>query len=227
MATSSGFVGAPEPFDLSKGADWKLYTQQFEHFVKANKVEDDQKHLLLALIGAPMYKLLANLVVPTEPGDLSYKEVVDKLDAHFKPKPVLIVERFRFYKRNQESGEKVANYLAELRRLAVTCEFKMFLGEALRDKFVCGLSSEGIQCRLLVEAGLTFDKAFELVQGMESAAVDAKQFHSKETDAASNNVQKVSTTQRRHSLLATDVWERGTPQRIVDSSLPTATSAVS
>ena len=175
MATSSGFVGAPEPFDLSKGADWKLYTQRFEHFVKANTVEDDQKkHLLLALVGAPTYKLLANFAAPTEPGDLSYKDVVDKLDAHFKPKPVIIAERFRFYKRNQESGEKVADYLAELRRLAATCEFKTFLGEALRDKFVCGLSSEGIQRRLLIEASLTLEKAFELAQGMESAAADAK-----------------------------------------------------
>ena len=101
MATSSGFVGALEPFDLLKGADWKLYTQRFEHFAKANKVEDDQKnHLLLALVGAPTYKLLANLAALTEPGDLSYKEVIDKLDAHFKPKPMIIAERFRFYKRN-------------------------------------------------------------------------------------------------------------------------------
>ena len=198
MATSSGFVGAPEPFDLSKGADWKLYTQRFEHFVKANKVEDDQKkHLLLALVGAPTYKLLANLAAPTEPGDLSYKDVVDKLDAHFKPKPVIIAERFRFYKRIQESGEKVADYLAELRRLAATCEFKTFLGEALRDKFVCGLSSEGIQRRLLVEASLTLEKAFELAQGMESAAADAKQFHAKETGVASGHVQKVNTPQRK------------------------------
>ena len=74
MAMSSGFVGAPESFDLSKGADWKLYTQWFE---QANKVKDDQKkHLLLALIGAPTYKLLANLAAS---GELSYKDVVDKL----------------------------------------------------------------------------------------------------------------------------------------------------
>ena len=87
MAMSSGFVGAPEPFDLLKAADLKLYTYLFEHFAKANKVQDDQnKHPLLALVGAPTYKLLANLAALTEPGDLSYKEVTNKLDAHFKPK---------------------------------------------------------------------------------------------------------------------------------------------
>ena len=155
--------------------------------------------MLLALMGVPTYKLLANLTVPTEPGELSYKDVVDKLEAHFKPKLIIIAERFRFYKRNQESGEKMADYLTELRRLAATCNFKTFLEEVLREKFVCGLSSEGVQHRLLLEAGLTLDKAFEMAQGMEAAAVDAKEFHSKpkETETASSNVQKVNTSQRK------------------------------
>ena len=64
----------------------------------------------------------------------------------------------------------MADYFLELRRLAATCEFKTFLEEALRDKFVCGLSSEVVQRRLLVEAGLMLDKAFEMAQG---TAVDA------------------------------------------------------
>ena len=203
MATSSGFVGAPEPFDLSKGADWKLYTQRFEHFAKANKINDDQKkHLLLALMGAPTYKLLARILGPMEPGELSYKDVVDKLDGHFKPKPIIIVEWFQFYKRKQETGKKVADYLVELRRLAATCDFKTFLDEALWDKCVCGLNNEGVQWRLLVEAGLTLDKAFEMAQGMEAAAVDAKQFHAKETEMARNDVQRINIPQRKSSQLA-------------------------
>ena len=84
--------------------------------MKANKVEDEQKvHLLLALIGAPTYKLLTNLVAPKEPGEFTYKQVLDKLAAHFKPKPIVIAEHFRFYKRSQQKGEKMADYLAELR----------------------------------------------------------------------------------------------------------------
>ena len=82
-------------------------------------------------MGAPTYKLLANLAVP---GELSYKDVVDKLEAHFKLKPIIIAERFRLYRRNQESGEKMADYLLELRRLAATCEFRdVFGGSASRQ----------------------------------------------------------------------------------------------
>ena len=97
MAMRMGsFIGAIEAFDLSQRADWTLYVQRFERLAK---VTDDEKlHLLLALIRAPTYKLLASLSAPTEPDELAYKDMVDKLAAHFKPKPIVITECFRFYK---------------------------------------------------------------------------------------------------------------------------------
>ena len=62
---------------------------------------------------------------------------------------LVIAEHFHFHKRNQAAGESVAQFIAELRRLARYCEFKTFLNEALRDRFVCGLSSKAIQNSLL------------------------------------------------------------------------------
>ena len=67
----------------------------------------------------------------------------------------------------------MSNYLAELRRLASTCEFKTFLEEALVDKFVCGLRKDNIQRRLLAEADLTLAKALQLAQEMEAAEKDS------------------------------------------------------
>ena len=56
-----------------------------------------------------------------------------------------------------------------------------------------------MQHRLLVEAGLTLDKAFEMAQGMEAAAVDAKQFHTKtaNTETDGTNVRKINTNSQR------------------------------
>ena len=165
------YLGTPEPFN-STTDDWNDYMKRFKHFVLANGVtEDAQKlHLFLTLIGASTFKLLSNLIAPQEPGDLSYTQVVEwQLTSHFKPKMLKISERFRFYKRNQLRGENVANYLAELRRLALTCEFGNFLIEALCDKLVCGLTDEAIQRRLLAEADLPLTKALTLAQAMETA----------------------------------------------------------
>ena len=43
------------------------------------------------------------------------------------------------------------------------------MGEALRDRLVCGLKSLQIQKKLLAERDLTFKKAFETAQSMELA----------------------------------------------------------
>lgn len=156
MATRTAtYLGAPEPFDPASD-DWSLYVERFEHFILANGIKDERKlHMLLALVGAQTYQLLTNLVAPKKPGEHTYAQVKEKLTAHLKPKPIKIAERFRFYKRQQQPSETMADYIAELRRLATTCEFGTFLDEALRDKFVCGLFKESIQRRLLAEADLT------------------------------------------------------------------------
>ena len=55
------------------------------------------------------------------------------------PKPLIIAERYRFYKRDQQEGESVNEYVAELRKLSKYCECSAFLNDALRGKIVCEL----------------------------------------------------------------------------------------
>jgi len=135
-------------------------------------------HLFLALVGTNTFQLLSNLTAPQEPGEFSYTQVIEKLTAHFKPKPLKIAERFSFYNRNQQQGERVADYVAEFRRLAVNCEFGNFLNEALCDHLVCGIQDEAAQHRLLAKADLTLARAITLTQSMERAQKDSKDIQS-------------------------------------------------
>ena len=86
----------------------------------------------------------------------------------------MIAERFYFHRRNQSATESIAEYVAELRRLATHCEFGDYLNDALRDRLVCGLSNNSIQKRLLSEANLTYVRAVEMAQGLEAAKRNAK-----------------------------------------------------
>ena len=122
-----------------------------------------------------------NLIAPQEPGDLNYNQVVEKLS--YITKKLKIAKYFRFYKWNQLKSENVADYLAELRRLVLTCEFDNFFDEALCDRFVCGLLEEAFQCRLLAEADLTLTKALTLAQSMETTQKDVKEIHSMSVDS--------------------------------------------
>ena len=82
---------------------------------------------------------------------------------------MVIAERFQFHQRNQNSGESVAEYEAELRRLAANCKFGDHLTQAIRDCLACGLRGESTQKRLLAEADLTLARAIEIAQSMEAA----------------------------------------------------------
>ena len=94
------------------------------YFVANGVAEEKQVAVLLTAIGGETYALLTNLLSPAKPCDQTYAEITAVLKAHFEPKPIIIAERFHFHRRQQGANETIAEYMAELRHLASTCEFK-------------------------------------------------------------------------------------------------------
>ena len=74
----------------------------------------------------PINQVSVTIVV----GSMMLKELYDLLMSHFEPKSLVITERFHFYCRSQKSDESVANFVAELRRMARNSEFGT---DALKD----------------------------------------------------------------------------------------------
>ncbi|KAB5579140.1 hypothetical protein PHYPO_G00191710 [Pangasianodon hypophthalmus] len=94
-----------------------------EHFVEANDISADKRvAVFLSVIGASMYGLLRSLIALVKPRAMNYDEIVDTLQAHFSPRPIVIAERFRFHERNQAQGESVAQYGAVSKKRAEHCE---------------------------------------------------------------------------------------------------------
>jgi len=171
-------LGKLEEFD-AKNDTITVYIERAELFMDANNIPAEKRVLtLLSLIGKETYDTLRNLLAPSNPRTTAWEDIVSTLKTHFEPKPLVIAERFVFNRRQQETDESVADYVAALRKLSIHCDFGTFLNDALRDRFVCGLKSEAMQKKLLVEAELTFTRAIEIAQGMESAARKAKELQS-------------------------------------------------
>ena len=89
------------------------YSERVQLFLTANDVPE-AKHVavLLSAIGADTYGLLRNLVTPANPKDKSDKDLIEVLEKHFEPKPLVIAERFHFHRRYQQAGETVADFAA-------------------------------------------------------------------------------------------------------------------
>ena len=118
--------------------------------------------ILLDTVGPTTYRLLKMLVSPERVTDLTFERLVELAKAHFNPKPSPIVKRYEFNTRSQEEGETVATFVAELCKIAQYCEYGAVLSDMLCDRLVCRIRDKGVQCRLLRETNLPFDKALEM-----------------------------------------------------------------
>ena len=89
-----------------------------------NSVTEEKKvPVFLTVIGAKNYALLSDYYSPGKPRDQSLDDLIKTMEDHFEPVPIIIAERFQFYKRDQKSGETIADFVAELRPLATNCKF--------------------------------------------------------------------------------------------------------
>ena len=111
-------------------------------------------------------------MAPAKPADENYARIISVMSAFYNPKPLVTVQRYKFYSRFRRPDESISTFVAELRHLAKDCEFGTALENNLRDRLVCGVTDQAIQKRLLSEQDLTFKKAFEISQSHESAAKD-------------------------------------------------------
>ena len=195
MANST--IGHIEPFSNDDSNNWDSYAERFEHYLMANAITDEKKALsvFLTSVGTKTYELLRHLVALGKPADFKYNELVETLSKHFNPTPLLIAERFHFHNRNQHDSEGVADYAATSKKYAERCKLESFLDQALRDRFVCGLSNRIIQKQLLTEKDLTWQMAVHIATAMES--VD-KQANALRNEGPSNSVNTINDHKDRH-----------------------------
>ena len=159
----TGTHGSMDPFDPAE-EDWEAYVERAEIYLAANKITDpaQKRDILLTVCGHKTYHILRDLPAPKKPTESSYADIVKLLKEHYNPKQGVAVKRYKFNTRARLPGESVATYVAELRHLAIDCEFGDALNDMLRDRLFCGVNDPRIQRRLLSEAALDFDKAMEM-----------------------------------------------------------------
>ena len=115
-------------------------------------------------MGRSAYNLLRSLIAPAKPTDKTFGELVSMLTKHYSPKPTEVMQRFRFNSRVRRDGESIADYVAELRKLAEFCNYGDSLDKMLRDRLVWGVKDAYTQKKLLAERDLTLATAVQIAQ---------------------------------------------------------------
>ena len=191
-------IGKIDCYDANTES-WLCYKERLDQFFVANDVADDKKvPALLSLIGSSSYRLLRDICHPDLPSTKDYNTLCTALKDHFSPKPIVIAERFRFYKRDQQGDESVKDFNVALRKLSEYCDFGANLKDSLRDRFVCGLRNEAIQKKLLSVDKLTYEKALEIALAMESASKDVLELQNKQIPVQKIKIKKHKKKTEKH-----------------------------
>ena len=154
------------------------YKERFDFHCTALGIrEERQKALFLTRIGRDVFVKVKILASPTPLADLTLAQIVEYMKGHYKKETVEIAERFKFFKRVQQDKESLADYSAELRTLAKTCNFRNYLDTALRDQLVCGLRDQKTQKELLCIQDLTIAIATERAKAAETVNRETQQLN--------------------------------------------------
>ncbi|XP_077513139.1 uncharacterized protein LOC144124386 [Amblyomma americanum] len=181
MADALGTIGEFVP---TEATSWPLYLERLEFFFQANDDAGNEKRATLCSVCGPAtYAIVRFLCSPDAPSAVAYDEIVRSLSNHFSPRPSVTVQRFKSGTRQQQPGESIADYIAELRRLSEHCDFGASLYDMLSDRLECGVRSETLQRRLLAEPELTFGTAREKAIAMESAQQQTEQIRGSATSS--------------------------------------------
>ena len=173
MSTATTF-GKTEEFN-SEVESFSAYHKRMECFFIANEIpEKRQVAVVLSIISTKNFSSLRDLLSPEKSSSKSIKVLLDTLGKHLETEKLVIVEQFKFYQRIQGNTETVATFVAELKWLASTCHFKANLDESLKDRFVCGLRSTGVQKKLLGKKDLTFESAVDIITAFETVELQAQ-----------------------------------------------------
>lgn len=181
----------PVPVYEESVENFALFIERVVVYLQVMKIaEKDKLSYLCLLIGAEKFKILKETVAPKKIEEKTFDECISILLTKFDEKKCVIAERYKFYNRKQQSGETIKDFIAAIKSLSISCLFKSFLDEALRDKLVCGLNNEAMTRRLLSEdESLTFEKACEIVDNMEAVIKSSKILNVNQTSEV-NQIQK-------------------------------------
>ena len=95
------------------------YVEPMNIFFTVNDIKTEKRAaVFLNFIGGQAYELLHSLLIPELPPSLKYEELMELPKEYYEPKLLVIAERFLFHRPYQRDGKLIADYMAELRRLA-------------------------------------------------------------------------------------------------------------
>ena len=120
-------IPPPSPMDTSGDvvSNWKFFKACFMDYITATKLAEEAEEIQVATLRSVMGKESRIILQPLTLSDADRAKVqptLAALEKHFRPQTNFVYERYIFRKSTQKADENFDTYLAQLRKLASSCE---------------------------------------------------------------------------------------------------------
>ena len=129
---------------------WRCWRQAMELYLNLSISDKKKCAVFLYVIGSTGRDIYNSMVFGDEQDKIN-----KKFEDYCKPKQNIAVERCKFNMRLQNKSETIDQFVTALRLLAKECNFKELHDELIRDRIVCGITSDRVKEQLLREQDLT------------------------------------------------------------------------
>ncbi|XP_063831961.1 uncharacterized protein LOC135081157 [Ostrinia nubilalis] len=189
----------PLSFEGDLAKNFKTWIRHVELYMVATechkKSSEIKAAILLHLLGEEGVDKFDTIDLP-EAKKKDYDEVLKALGDYCMPKTNESINRHTFFNRNQKEGENITEYVAQLKKLSVTCNFEGLRDSLIKDRIIGGLLDKTLQERLLREQELSLEKCINMCKTAEIAT----QYMRKLTEEDSKDIDKINRDHRQQPM---------------------------
>jgi hypothetical protein len=146
--------------------NWKIFKRAFDIFEELtgfDKESDTHRtKVFLNAVGERGLAIYDDLEIHDHE---KFEEILKAYETYFTTDRNKIQERFKFNSRNQQENETNAEYLKNLKKIIVKCNFsKAEESNILRDRVIIGIRDKNLQQKLLDTKNLTLKNITEICE---------------------------------------------------------------
>ena len=193
-----------------KGGDetWNDYKRRLDQaLAHQGYATEEEKCALLTCSDPAMYRLMVALCYPLEleGPEVTYTSLTATLAEQFVEDVSEAMAEFLFEQRTQRAGESAADWLADLRQLAIPCKFRAEdLSRRLRAQLIRGVADKGCQQKLLEEPDLTLQKAIATIRTQARCKAESEALNKKPSHAAAGTSHAIAYVNNAQSTSRSD-----------------------
>ena len=150
------------------------------------KDEKVKRAMLLAGVGMVSLGYVKDLNLPTPLNDdsVTYKRLVEQLQAHYGKMSTSLAARNEFAKIQQKDGQSIDEFSAALRFASLLCKFACDLDMRLRNELLICLRDEAIRKRLMEKDDASFADVIKIAGDLERVSRESRQVGSGEASVS-------------------------------------------